>query len=238
MQSRGLPARVADALGARIVSGELAEGDSFVLRDVEAEFSVSVTVARQSILAMQAKGLVESRPKRGVVVRPREDWNLLDPDVIRWHGSTVADLISDLEQVRELIEPWAAELAAVNCQADPSLLMRCREAMADLKLAAQTGDAEAVTLADIEFHRALLSASGNSVISAISRALEPALRKRDELTIAQHNDQDSMNMEFLQLHATVIDSIEAGNPEDARLAALVLTQTSRSDSSRAVRILK
>lgn len=39
---------------------------------------------REAIKVLAAKGLVESRPKTGTRVRPRQAWNLLDPDVLAW----------------------------------------------------------------------------------------------------------------------------------------------------------
>ena len=43
---------------------------------------VSRTVLREAIKVLAGKGLVESRPKTGTRVRPRAEWNFLDPDVL------------------------------------------------------------------------------------------------------------------------------------------------------------
>jgi sugar/nucleoside kinase (ribokinase family) len=57
---------------------------------------------------------VDARQKRGTFVRPRSDWNLLDGDVIRWQFAEGADprLLDKLHEVRSIIEPAGARLAA------------------------------------------------------------------------------------------------------------------------------
>jgi len=68
---RGIPARLVDVVGQRIVSGGWPSASSFRIQDLQDEFQVSVTVAREVVLALQSKGLVESRPKRGVTILER-----------------------------------------------------------------------------------------------------------------------------------------------------------------------
>ena len=55
---------------------------------------MSRTVVREAIKVLAAKGLVESRPKVGTFVRPRRDWNLLDPDVLAWQIEAGPTLVS------------------------------------------------------------------------------------------------------------------------------------------------
>src|SRR5258707_1526950 len=97
-----LHGRIVHAIGRRIVSGDLRPGD---LLPSEPELGASRTVVREVVKVLSAKGLVESRPKTGTRVRPRETWNLLDPDVLAWHqggstGSVNATLLWTLTAVR------------------------------------------------------------------------------------------------------------------------------------------
>ena len=82
---RRLNGAIAHKLGTAIVSGEFAPGDTL---SGEVAFSeqldVSRSAYREEIQVLAAKGLVESRPKAGTRVLPRERWNLLDPDVLAW----------------------------------------------------------------------------------------------------------------------------------------------------------
>lgn len=222
---RGIPAKLVDVIGQRIISGEWIGGSTFRIQDVQDEFRVSATVAREVVLALQSKGLVESRPKRGVTVLDRSSWNLLDPDVLTWDVAGRGRVIADLEQARLLIEPWAAAEAAG--MGDEKAVARCRFAMTKMIKAAAIGDVAAITAADLEFHRALLAASGNAVIARIGLVIEPVLRRRDELTISSSSPVSSG---FLVLHENVIAAIEAGDREWAESASRVLIHTSASDS--------
>ncbi len=39
---------------------------------------------REAIKVLAAKGLVDPRPKIGTRVRGRDQWNMLDPDILTW----------------------------------------------------------------------------------------------------------------------------------------------------------
>src|SRR6266480_6010336 len=78
---RSLHDRVVHAIGRKILGGELPPG---ALLPAEPELGASRTVLREAIKVLAAKGLVEARPKTGTRVRPRDAWNLLDPDVLAW----------------------------------------------------------------------------------------------------------------------------------------------------------
>ncbi len=75
---------------------------------------VSRSVLREALRVLAAKGLVDARPKAGTFVKPREDWNFLDPEVLAWRLETSeAERVFDqLYELRQMVEPVAAALAA------------------------------------------------------------------------------------------------------------------------------
>src|SRR5579862_6896812 len=75
---------------------------------------ISRTALREALIVLAAKGLLEARQKIGTVVRPREEWAMLDADVLLWRvESHEGDyVIAELYDLRRLIEPLAASLAA------------------------------------------------------------------------------------------------------------------------------
>ena len=83
-------------------------------------FGVSRTVLREALRTLTSKGLIESRPKIGTRVRPRDAWNLLDADVLEWYSRVAKPLqfALKLQEMREMIEPYAAALAAANREDD------------------------------------------------------------------------------------------------------------------------
>src|ERR687887_1744910 len=116
---RGLHGAVVHEIGVRILDGELKPGDTLPDNGSLTESEVSRTVVREAIKVLAAKGLVESRPKTGTRVRRREDWNLLDPDVLAWlqDDDVSEEMLRKLTEVRRIIEPAAAELAAARAGA-------------------------------------------------------------------------------------------------------------------------
>src|SRR5881397_2724442 len=71
---------------------------------------------REAVKVLAAKGLLEVRPGRGMRVRPRSEWNLLDPDLLSWQCEAVADVrfVRNLYQVRLIIKPATTEIAAAS----------------------------------------------------------------------------------------------------------------------------
>ena len=102
---------VAGTIGRRIVSGTYDPGDTLPTEpQIQAEFGVSRTAVREAIRMLSAKGLTVSRPKIGTRVRPRVDWAMLDPEVLRWHvdQNPGDDFIHALFEMREIIVPEQA----------------------------------------------------------------------------------------------------------------------------------
>jgi len=225
---RGLSADISQNLGTRIVSGEFTAGESFRLQDVEEEFGVSVTVAREVMHTLQSKGLVEARPRRGISVLDRDHWNLLDTDVLDWHRSHLGPIIADLEEARRVIEPWAARAAAQSGSDED--IVELRASMEAFRQAALGGDPVAITTADLEFHRKLLETSGNSVFARIARVIEPVLRRRDEITMTEDR---IVNLDFIPRHDAIVIAIEARDPDAAEQAAVDLITVSGQDSQTA-----
>ncbi len=118
---RGLHGLTTAALGRRILAGELQPGETVDPELLGTEFGVSRTVVREALRALAAKGMIDARPNRGTFVRFRRSWSLLDPDLLRWRseGDHMGELFRSLGEVRAIIEPAAARLAATR-RSEPS----------------------------------------------------------------------------------------------------------------------
>ena len=208
--NRGIHGQTVDAIGRRVLSGELAEDATLDLAALQAEFGVSLTVMRESLKVLAAKGLVGARQKRGTYVRQRADWNLLDPDVLRWQFSAEADvsLLRSLDEVRGIIEPAAVRLAALrHTDEDLARLDAALDAMSGAK------DSSGAVEADLSFHRALLTATHNELLERMETVLESALAARDQLVHgAQHSDDP------VPSHRAVLDGVRAQDPDAAEAA--------------------
>jgi DNA-binding FadR family transcriptional regulator len=131
--SRGVHGQTVEAIARRVMSGELPEGGTLDLAELQTDLGISLTVLRESLKVLAAKGLVGARQKRGTFVRPRSDWNLLDADVMHWQYSQEADTsqLRNLNEVRRIVEPAAVRLAAQRrSDADLDKLEQALAAMA------------------------------------------------------------------------------------------------------------
>lgn len=208
---RGLHGQVVEALGRRIVHGEIEPGATIDVDQLETEYAVSRTVVREAVKVLSAKGLLDARPKRGTFVRDRRHWNLLDADVMTWRDEGQGidlQLLHDLDEVRQAVEPRGAGLAAQRrTLAD---LAEIDAALARLVETAD-GDLEDHVRADLAFHRAVLSASQNELLLRMEIIIEPALRARNALAFSEEHGR-----EFLDAHAQVRDAIAAQDGEAAQ----------------------
>jgi DNA-binding FadR family transcriptional regulator len=224
--TRGIHGQVLDLLGRQIMAGELPPGSQLEPERLMDEHGVSRTVVREVLRVLTAKGLVDARPRRGTFVTERSTWNLLDADVMRWRSTDHADpnLVLELGDVREIIEPAAARLAAERRTG--MQLAAVATAMARLDAAA-TGDAVAHAKADLDFHRAVLEAAGNELLVRFAVILEPALLARDHLAFTHAADSG-----FLEQHRAVLDAIAEQEPERAHQAMADLMATAKTDIQR------
>lgn len=174
---------VLDRLGESIAAGARPAGTVLTLAGLAHEFGVSRTLAREVVRVLESMGMVESRRRVGVTVRPPRDWNPFDPRLIRWRlsGPERDAQLRSLTELRAAIEPAAARLAAAR--ADEPDRRRLAELAARLRELGEAGrgtDPEYQEV-DIAFHRLLLTASGNPMLAALGDVVAEVLRGRTAL---------------------------------------------------------
>lgn len=176
-----------------------------------ARFSVSRTALREAYSVLAAKALIVARPKIGTRVRPRSEWNLLDPDVLAWHlAATPSEhLVDELFALRQMVEPPAAALAATA----PSGETVCKIAEAYGRMERFKNGAGDLIGADLDFHMAILEASGNRFLAALGGLIHAALECSFRLS---WRGAASIQDNRLMQHRQVLDAIRDGAPQTAR----------------------
>jgi DNA-binding FadR family transcriptional regulator len=226
---RGLHGAVVHEIGVRIVNGELKPGETLPDNGSVGESEVSRTVVREAIKVLAAKGLVESRPKVGTRVRPRRDWNLLDPDVLAWQIEVGpdAEFLGQALELRRMIEPAAARLAAERAtEAEIAALYEAYEAMA-----AAGDDLDAFMEPDLRFHSLLLESCRNELLEHMNEIFTAVLR-----TIFAYSSSSSRSYpRAARRHRAIVKAIEARDPDAAELAVLRLIDDTRKDLASAVK---
>ncbi|MEU3143660.1 MULTISPECIES: FadR/GntR family transcriptional regulator [unclassified Streptomyces] len=175
---RGLHGRVLDTLGPEITAGEYPPGSVLRTDELAQRFDVSRSVMREVVRVLESMHLVESRRRVGVTVRPARDWNVYDPQVIRWRlaGADRPRQLRSLTVLRSAVEPVAAGLAARNATAEQCAeLTECALGM----VAHSRGHRlEGYLFHDMAFHRVILTASGNDMFARLGDVVAEVLAGR------------------------------------------------------------
>lgn len=214
-------------IGVRIVDGQLKPGETLPDNGFVGEAEVSRTVVREAIKVLAAKGLVESRPKVGTRVRPRRDWNLLDPDVLAWQleAGPTREFLQDALELRQLIEPAAARLAAGRATDEEiAALQEAFTAMCEAR------DLEASIDADVRFHSILLQAAHNELLEHLSSIVTAVLR----MLFAFSSRPPRTFTRALPLHEAIIEAVQSHDPDAAEAAALRLLDDTAKNIKRAL----
>ncbi|KRW27092.1 GntR family transcriptional regulator [Acinetobacter baumannii] len=213
--SKSQHALIVQQLGLKIVSGEISENEKLPSEvDLCEEYKVSRPVFREAIRVLNAKGLTYSRPKIGTVVRPKEEWHLLDPDVLFWLIQTTPEheFFKTLSTVRRVLEPELAYIAASTANEED--IERIKQAYEGMEKATTI---EEFIEPDIQFHLAIAKATHNDLLAYMSKMLVLPLQQSIQVTSLRPNLQGHS----LPRHKAILTAIENKDPLSARHASLV-----------------
>ncbi|MER5253338.1 MULTISPECIES: GntR family transcriptional regulator [unclassified Streptomyces] len=185
--------RVADALRAALIAGELRAGEVYSAPTLAVRFGVSATPVREAMLDLAKEGLVDTVPNKGFRVT-----------------AVSGKQLDEYKHVRALIEiPTTAELAT---SADPAELEALRPAAREIVTAAADGDLIAYVEADIRFHLGLLALSGNDHLVEVVGDL----RKRSRLYGLQALVDAGRLEASAEEHLEILDALLARDEEAVR----------------------
>lgn len=189
-----------------------------------ADNNVSRTAYREAIRILAAKGLVYSRTKSGTRISDRKRWNMLDLDVLAWmfEAEPTPQLISDIFELRRIVEPAAAELAAER--RDERELARMGHALEETErhgLMSPTGRA-----ADEAFHYFILKATRNEPLMTLSTSIAAAV----EWTTMFARQQRREMRDPMPDHHAVFGALVRGDAEAARQSMATLVRNASQDA--------
>ncbi|MCI2415983.1 FadR family transcriptional regulator [Saccharopolyspora sp. K220] len=208
---RTLPTQVAALLTRRIVDGEFSDGLAPSELEISQEFGVSRVVARDALKMLAALDIVEISQGRRVVVRPQAEWDYLDPLLAEWlPPEHVDELLGELHQMRVLLEPELAAMAATSIT-DETLarLQEDLDRMADLE-----SDPDHYLDADHEFHMQICRAANNRILDRIMYSARWLLTASRRVT----NEAPDSLRRATSAHAQIFAALQSRDPEAARAA--------------------
>lgn len=218
---------VINEIGHAIVTGKSPIGSVLASDAVMMEqYGVSRTVLREALKTLEAKGLVEARPKVGTRVSPRSRWNYFDPQLLAWHFDAPPDPVfyESLFRVRALMEPPMVELAALHRTAEHVRLLKYWVHQMET-----AGDSvEQFGLACLEVHSVVAEAGHDlllrSVTGVVELTLAMALTRDKAMPATEYRKQSAA------LFIGLISAVEGGKPADA---VAVLAQCRALDRQQA-----
>ncbi|MFH8733451.1 MULTISPECIES: GntR family transcriptional regulator [unclassified Streptomyces] len=185
--------RVADALRAALIAGELRAGEVYSAPTLAVRFGVSATPVREAMLDLAKEGLVDAVPNKGFRVTAVSEKQL-----------------DEYKHIRSLIEiPTTAELAIT---ADLAALEALRPVAREIVDAAVAGDLIAYVEADIRFHLGLLALSGNEHLVEVVGDL----RKRSRLYGLNALVEAGRLEASAEEHLEILDALVARDEEAVR----------------------
>lgn len=201
-----------DTVGRRIAHGGFAAGATLPMEAELMEIlGVSRTVVRETIKVLSGKGMVRTARRYGTRVLPPEHWNLLDPDVIRWHDpqSPLAQRIfMDSTELRVMVEPQAAALAAMHAtDAQVATILRAADHIQPDEHGLGT-----MIAADYTFHATILEASGNVML----RQLQGVILALLQFCYPAGQQAAPDKKVSRRAHIAVAEAIMARNPDEAQ----------------------
>ncbi|HLI61114.1 MAG TPA: GntR family transcriptional regulator [Solirubrobacteraceae bacterium] len=180
----------------RLLDGRFPAGQLLSENELARELGISRTPVREAFLLLEAEGLLELYPRRGALVTP------ISP--------TEAD---DLLEARLLTE---AHCAGAVTAPDPALDAALAETIDAQRRALADDDrveSHLFTVADREFHRAIVVAHGNPILTRQYDALRDRQQRISALATARSRERIA---QFIAEHGEIAAALGAGDGQRAR----------------------
>ena len=171
----------------RLLDGRYAAGVLLSENELAREFGISRTPVREAFLQLEAEGLLQLYPRRGALVTP------ISPSES-----------DDVLEARLLIETHCVRRVAGQ---GPALATVLRASIADQERALDDAGAR-FTVADREFHRAIVTAHGNEVLTRQYDALRDRQQRIAAAAVARDRGRISG---FIDEHRAIAMAIEQGD---------------------------
>jgi GntR family transcriptional repressor for pyruvate dehydrogenase complex len=229
IKSRRLYEQIIEQIQRQLLAGTLRPGDQLPSeRELAEQFGVSRTAVREAVKALREKGLVEIQLGKGTFVTDGLDGM---SQVMRDSLSWIVEVGSkngmfDLVEIREVLEPGIAELAATKFQPEEIEAMQQAVAVMDRSM----DNADVYVEADLDFHLALAEATQNPLIIILLNPIVDLLREQRKQIFQVEGGPQRGQMH----HKRILEMVTSRNGRAAREAMIAHLRQVRKDSGVAV----
>jgi len=185
--------RAIDELRQLIFSGELAGGSNHLESELALRLNMSRTPIREAALALEAQGLLEMRPRKGVRIL------VISPVDMR-----------EIYEVLTALESVAARNAAQAGYSEAELVGLARS-IDDMDNALEADDMRAWADADDQFHSELVRLGGNTRIISVVSMMADQVRRARAMTLFMREKPHKSNHD----HRQVLDAIRSDQADAA-----------------------
>jgi DNA-binding FadR family transcriptional regulator len=208
IERKVLSEAIAEQIEQAIFDGTFAVGTQLPAeQQLASQFGVSRNVVREAFKYLKERGLIHIQNGMGAYVSQPTS-NMTSTALGRYlRMQDHHDIITDLYEVRRLIEGESARLAALRAtQDDLEHLLACVQRMEQ-----HNGNVKAWADADLDFHLSLARASGNSLFPVLLQPLVDHLRE----VIIEGYVEPGAAERGLEAHRKVYQCVKAGDAEGA-----------------------
>ena len=203
-----------------IISGKYSEGEMLPKEsDLTERFGASRGTIRESVRALEERGLVKVTHGVGAEVQPSARWDILDADVLDVTLATTRSnrVLGDFLETRRILEGEAVALAAQRASQEE--LQAIKLAFEELEAAAKSAvlnplDEGSYLKTDAAFHSAICRATGNVVLGKMLEPLQQAL----QTAMRPLARPDHRIMRSLPEHERIMKTVTNRDAEGARAA--------------------
>ena len=222
VQSSRLYEQIVKQIEESILKGALKAGDQLPAeRELAQQFGVSRTAVREAVKTLREKGLVESYSGRGTFITNGTSQAIKQSlDFMMRIGQQ--DGLAQLAEVRQILEPEIAALAASRVQEQHLAMMREAVAVMDEALR----DPDAYIEADLDFHLSLAEAAENPIILSLIDSIVGLLREQRLRIFYVDGGPDRGQYH----HKRILEAVEQRDEDRARDAMRAHLQQVREDS--------
>lgn len=220
----GAARQAVEVLGRRITNDVyLPEAVMPTEEELATSLGVSRATVRDAVKVLSGKGLLRTARRYGTRVRPVDEWNLTDGDVVSWHDPAhprIRRIFAETTELRSILEPAAAALAARRAtEGETRLLLAAANAIHPGEV-----DVEALFAADCQFHVTLFDMTKNSVMRQMRQLILTMLRVSYEFGVVNPKNEKVSR----EGHIAVAEAIAARDPEGAHRAMAAMMDLNRS----------
>ncbi|HLI48496.1 MAG TPA: FadR/GntR family transcriptional regulator [Chthonomonas sp.] len=206
-----LPNRIVENIESLLEESRLQPGDKLPTeRELAQRFGVSRTVIREAIVALEAKGLLESAPRGGSIVRLPEARTVARSLAFYLRQGTQGVVGQHIHEVRRTLELDIAEHAALRRTKEDLIALK---ALLD-EMAGLADARDRWVQNDVEFHHTLAKATQNPLYPLLLESIADIMLQVRRLAVNVRGSFENA----LDHHRAIFTYIQRGDAEGARQA--------------------